>query len=216
MDRAFVEDIYKTVVKGIAREMVLSGEADPQKLTVDELRQLAEKELFRRRGAGELDLVMTVDHSQSILEDARRFAADGKREYAFVFYALFVEHILNRAVLDRTVELRLAKDESISLMRKSMNDKTGVIWHLLFGEQFPEELSRSIRLLAERRNAFMHYKWGPDPEGDMSPESLRSSHESALQAAEETAVGVEAYVDQLIFAAPHISGWLSSNPEASY
>ena len=199
------------MLRGIAREFLLSGHVDANTISVAELRKLAWDELRRRQHAGEVIYEsLVVDHTASILADAREHAKQGNTEYAFVFYALYVEHILNSAIRDRAFQLKLNEREAIDLMKRSLHEKTGLTWKLLFDEEFPPVIASDIRALASDRNAFAHYKWKPDGRDEMAVNDVKRETEQSLQTAERAAVALRSYVDARI-ADPdsEISEWIN-------
>lgn len=187
--------ILDVVLKAIANDMVLTGEVDPLRITLDELRTLALERLQVHLEDG-VEIGMVIDHSSTILAEARSYASDGKEEFAFVFYGLFVEHVLNRAIRDRCVQLGLSEREALDLMRRSVPDKTGLTWRLLFGEDFPASLSSDIKFISERRNSFAHYKWQDHPETHLLPHEIRARREEAKATAERAATTLEKYLRQ--------------------
>jgi hypothetical protein len=197
-DRELTELIYEGVLRDRAREIVLRGEVDAASIALDELRELAHREIAEALESGDLKIELTIDHSDAILRDARRHADEGHTEYAFVFYGLYVEHLLNRAIRDRAIQLELSESETVEVMKKSLHDKTGISWRLLFGERMPEAIVADIRRLAERRNAFMHYKWKPDPTADMMHEDIQRESAEAVATAERAAEALRAYTDRLV------------------
>jgi len=209
--------ITESVLRSLAREIVLRGDADPATVTDAELRELAERELVAVFRAGEVDFGLVIDHSDTILRDARRHVDERRFEYAFVYYGLYVEHLLNRAIRDRAVQIDLAESETVDVMKKSIHEKTGLTWRLLFGERMPEAIAADIRELTARRNAFMHYKWKPDPTADMLHDEIEQRTTASIATAERAAEALRAYTDALI-APPEsdVFDWLTrSHPAAS-
>ncbi|MFC4138306.1 MULTISPECIES: hypothetical protein [unclassified Microbacterium] len=212
VQRIFIEGL----LRGIARNMILRGAVDAATISLDELRTLAWQEFVDLRDTGELSLEAATDYSASILEDARKFAADGKVEYAFVFYGLYLEHLLNWAVRDGGIRCSLTKPEAIEIMKKSIYDKTGVMWVLLFGEPMPEELARDIRAVANLRNQFTHYKWAPDPDLYRTHDEVERQEREALGTAERAAEGLRRYIDELIAPAESdVFEWLTDSDSAA-
>jgi hypothetical protein len=199
------------VLRDLAREMVLRGEIVPESVTAEELKSLAQDRLRKIVESGNYDVALVVDHSESILADARRYADERKVEYAFVFYGLYIEHTLNRAIRDRAFQLNFSEKETIEIMRKPIPDKIGVTWTLLFGSRLPDSLRKDIRSVTERRNSFIHYKWQPDPTADMLPGDLKRKESMAFDAAERASVELTRRVNQLVaLEGSDIDGWLHS------
>lgn len=208
--RELQEALLESILRSLARTMILRGDVDAT-ISASELRTLAWREFVDLREAGLLQSVPVVDHSNTVLEDARRFAADGKLEYAFVFYGLHLEHRLNRAIREGGVRRSLTEAESVELMKRSIYDKTGVLWILLFDERMPDDLSRDIRAVANVRNQFTHYKWVPDPSFEMTSVANRQKEEAILETAERAVRGLQRYADELIVPSDSDAfSWLTS------
>ncbi|MFK3835255.1 hypothetical protein [Microbacterium sp. NPDC087868] len=209
--RALQEDLVESILRSAARLIILRGDVDAATVTLDELRTLAWREFRTHWASGTFQVAPVVDHSSTILEDARRFAADGNLEYAFVFYGLHLEHLLNRSIRDGGVRRSLSEAETIEVMKRSIYDKTGTLWLLLFEERMPEELSRDIRAVANVRNQFAHYKWTPEQSFELSPDESESRAAAALETAERAALGLQRYADELILPAESEAfDWLSA------
>lgn len=206
--------ILDNVLRGIANEMVLTGEVDASRLTLDELLALAFARMKEHLRDG-VEFAMVVDHSSTILAEARSYASDGKEEFAFVFYGLFVEHLLNRAIRDRAVQLGLSERETVELMRRAMPDKMGLTWKLLFGEDFPALLRSDIKFISDRRNSFAHYKWQDHPEKFLLPDEIRKRREEAEATAERAVTTLDEHLRQFFATdGDAIDHWLTGAEES--
>ncbi|KQR22537.1 hypothetical protein ASF79_09925 [Agreia sp. Leaf335] len=209
------KEIVDAVIRGIAREMILSGEVEVG-VSREELSKAAWRRLIELRETGEFSFSMVVDHTDTILQDARKYVDEGKLEYDFVFYGLYLEHLLNRAIRDRAFQIGLSEAETMEVMKKSLHDKTGVIWLLMFDEQFPESLAADIRATAAERNAFIHYKWKPDPTTDMLYDEIKRLEERSVATAERAALALLDYVDALVIPPDSESfSWLTRSSQSS-
>ena len=190
------EDLAHSVVEmfltEIARRMVLTGEVDPAVTNPSDVRALAMSRLREHFEAG-AGFAFTTDHRSSMLEHARSFSLEGRDEYSLVFYGLYIEHTLNLAIRDRAIQLGLAENEAVDLMRRSLPEKTGLTWKRLFDEDFPQQLRADIVTVANRRNAFAHYKWQNDTTLKLLPAAVAARRKTAFEAAERAAVELDAY-----------------------
>ncbi len=214
-DTKLAQQVGETVLRAVARDIVLRGEVDGSAVSPEDLRNRARHELLEYVGEGhEFEIVR--DQTETILLEARRYAEDDKIDLAFVFYGLFVEHLLNRAIRDRAQQLELSEGETIELLKKSVYDKTGLTWRLLFGANMPERIVADIREIAKKRNAFAHFKWTAEPMALMSHAQITREAEKAVRLAERCAETLHAYIDTLIVAAGSpASAWLAGSDSAS-
>ncbi|PPG02674.1 hypothetical protein C5E06_09480 [Pseudoclavibacter sp. RFBI5] len=204
--------IASLVIKGIARSMVIQGEVDLDAVSGQDLLDLAKRRLVELVRSGDVDFTMILDHTENILTDARTHAENGKDEYAFVFYALYYEHILNRAIRERAIQLDLSEKEGLELMRRGMPEKLGLTWKLLFGAKFPEELRADILATSRRRNSFIHYKWHADPTLESNLEAEEARRSKSLAAAERAAVDLTDHLNRLLVSPDgDIGKWLHSS-----
>lgn len=209
--RELQQELLESILRSVARTMILRGDVDAATVPLDELRSLAWHEFKALRTAGAFQTVPVVDHSSTILEDARKFATDGNLEYAFVFYGLHLEHRLNRAIRDGGIRRSLSEAETVEIMKRSIYDKTGFLWLLLFEERMPEDLSRDIRAVANVRNQFAHYKWTPEQSFELSHDESEKKAVAALETAERAVLGLQCYADELIVpAGSDAFSWLTT------
>jgi len=200
----------EAALRAAARDLILAGEVDPTAVSLEELRALAKADLAESLENDDLQFEMVVDYTDSTLHEARTFVDNGRYEFGFVFYGLHIEHLLNRAIRDRSKQLALSESETVELMKRSLYDKTGLTWKLLFGSDMPLEIAQEIRDTAQRRNQFAHYKWQPNPDQHMPHDLRKSEIERATQAAERGAAQLKEYVDSLVAdAATEIHDWIN-------
>jgi hypothetical protein len=108
-----------------------------------------------------------VDHQKSLLDEAIAYRNGGQDEFAIVFYATWVEHWVNGMILVGAARKGLEPTEARQFIRETgLRGKVGHLWRLLFGEPFPDCVSKNIDRVAMERNAFVHYKWPAQAIGD--------------------------------------------------
>lgn len=107
----------------------------------------------------DFELMVALDYSQSILEQAKIFYADKKFEFALVFYAMWIEHWVNRVLVDGAQRYGLGDRSAKLLLRKlSITEKLEVAWDIFEWGEFPGAELGSLNHIADVRNSFMHYK----------------------------------------------------------
>lgn len=181
--------------QSLARSLALDGTIDIEGKSVDEVRMLVAEWL--RDNADNFEIQPTITHENELLEEARRQRDAGKLKFALMFYATWIEHTLNGALRDFAEAQNLERDEYIALVRLSLREKMGVVWRLLTGAEFPSGLRSSVFKIADERNSFVHYKWGPAPE--TSTDERASTSNALLELAESVVADLSALVDDLMF-----------------
>lgn len=111
------------------------------------------------------NLVPIIDHTESILTQARVYRKEGEKEFACLFYAMWFEHTLNGFVFAFAKRMNLSDKEIEGLIRDT-SYKSKFSWLLrLFGkEPFRRSQINLIIKLMETRNSFVHYKWKVEKE----------------------------------------------------
>ncbi len=179
--------------QSLARSLALDGTIDIEGKSVDEVRVLVAD--WVRDNADNFEIHPVITHEKDLLEEARRQRDAGKLKFAVMFYATWIEHTLNGALHDFAEAQDLERDEYVALVRLSLREKMGVVWRLLTGADFPSGLRSSIFKIADERNSFVHYKWGPAPE--TSPDERASRSSAQLELAESIVAELSALVDDL-------------------
>lgn len=101
-----------------------------------------------------------TDYRDSILQHANYFQKSNEYEFAIMFFAMYFEHHLN-SIICRSCELKEFSETEIKDLIKNVNIQGKLTWlPKLFGHRPINPTHRkTILLLAENRNAFVHYKW---------------------------------------------------------
>ncbi len=109
------------------------------------------------------ELAIVIDHTVSLITEARRHGRERRFAMANLFYATYIEHCLND-MLSTVAKWRKMKSADIRNMLRVTNIEAKATWLLaVFGAKpIPESQLQTIRLILEARNAFVHYKWTPE------------------------------------------------------
>jgi len=187
--------VAERAFQSLARSLALNGTIDIGGKSVDEVRMLVADWL--RDHADNFEIQPVITHENELLEEARRQRDAGKLKFALMFYATWIEHTLNGALHNFAEAQDLERDEYVALVRLSLREKMGVVWRLITGAEFPSGLRSSVFKIADERNSFVHYKWGPAPE--TSPGERASGSKALLELAESIVAELSALVDNLTF-----------------
>ncbi|MBY8856052.1 hypothetical protein K7711_06145 [Nocardia sp. CA2R105] len=111
----------------------------------------------------EAKLEFSIDHRNSILDNARIAVAQRENDMAAMLFGTLFEHHINLLLSD-SFERREYSDKTISTLIRSLgiSAKVTALWEIARLKPWPDELLRKLNLLMERRNRFVHYKWKPE------------------------------------------------------
>lgn len=176
MDDKFDSDEFKQlasdIVNSVAQSAIAYGEIDVEGLTDEEAREKIISYLKSIKESGQ-ELVMRIDHKDTLLEEARSFVANEKYELALVTYATWWEHWLN-GVLEVKLYKKYVTEKEFKQVITSLNNRAKTTWFLKLVD-LPEMSNQHLSvmtILAEKRNSFVHYKYPPSDRLD-SKESLQ-------------------------------------------
>ena len=108
---------------------------------------------------------VTIDHRDDITTQADYFVQNKKYEYAKVFYAMYFEHTLNGLIENECYKRKFDDKTRLDIIR-SVDIYGKLTWlpKLLGYKVFHLNHLKTIKNLADERNAFVHYKWNTQPE----------------------------------------------------
>jgi hypothetical protein len=110
---------------------------------------------------------VTIDHRDDITSQVDIFILSKKYEYAKVFYAMYFEHTLN-GLIDNACHRRKFDDRTRLDIIRSVDIYGKLTWlpRLLGHKVFNSTHVKTIKNLADERNAFVHYKWNIEHDND--------------------------------------------------
>jgi hypothetical protein len=180
-------DDYLVVVRGVIEAGVRDGHIGLEGRTDEEIKNdILEyiNDILEYISVPTPQYGVVVNHQAKLINEARRYEAEGDVNLALMFYAAWFEHWLNGMYIAREPMVVLEREEIIRLIRETnLASKTRHIWQLLFGEKLPDDVVQTILKVAEAGNAFVHYKWTPIGEIEETGRERRELHELAQRAA---------------------------------
>ncbi len=130
------------------------------KKPIEEIRQLALKELKKAVTDKNVKFVVTIDHTETLLKEARINKRRGDVELSAFWYATYFEHKINFLIHLAAKRLSLTKSTSQALLRKpKLEDKCTWILEILKIRQINKNHIKAITNISEIRNRYIHYKW---------------------------------------------------------
>jgi len=113
---------------------------------------------------------IVVDHRSTILDQAEIFVSQLRYEYAKVFFATYFEHSINSIISTQLSKNRISEKSKNELIKSiSLPAKYTWLLELLGLPKFNETYRKTIASTADARNAFLHYKFTPEPDTDKIP-----------------------------------------------
>jgi hypothetical protein len=165
--RRFVESL----VQSLLQDGVISTKGKSDQQIHEELDDYFRK-LAKSRN---IKFSITTDHTSSLLRQARSFFEAGKMESAAVFYAAWFEHTFNRMIICKCAKLDLSVDQASEIIRQvQLHGKTSWLLQLLGYRKISRRHRNAVLKIAETRNAFLHYKFRPDPGEPLEKEEERA------------------------------------------
>lgn len=148
LGRRFVNHLCKVFLEEGAID--LNGKSDEQNL----------KELFDHAlsWSKQHPMMMTVDHKDDLIKQARIFSKQGRLELAFLFYATWFEHWVNHLLTKRLKTI--SETERKQMLREtSLRGKLTWLLSLVHNASLPARHIDLILRVSEVRNSFVHYKF---------------------------------------------------------
>jgi hypothetical protein len=125
------------------------------------------------------NLHLGADYREEMLTQAAKYWAADQYELSYVLYATFFEHSINFIIINR-IARKLPPGSKIELIRAlALPAKFGWLLELAELPLFSYKHRVQILQIAERRNAFIHFKWPTQP--IFVEESKASQHERAAE-----------------------------------
>jgi hypothetical protein len=111
------------------------------------------------------NLSMTVDHTNELTSQARKYKKIGNINYSKIFYATFFEHQINELIQLYCLRNEIENKTRTSIIQ-SINIWGKFTWllEIMKYPKFNTNHLKTIKSIADSRNAFVHYKWNEDPD----------------------------------------------------
>ena len=105
-------------------------------------------------------IAFSIDYRGKLLSHARVFFRSKEYHLSCLMYATWTEHWINGIIATRCDVLRIPDKERKDIIRKtSLEGKCTWVFRLLGVKPLPKVHCEKIRVMADHRNAFVHYKW---------------------------------------------------------
>ena len=153
--------LSEQLLKGLTKSLYASGVFDDE--DIKDRKSLASA-VRRVLDNGGID-GMTIDHTSSLLTVARKYKKNNEFNYARIFYATYFEHQINDLIHLYCLKKGI-NNKNQSTIIQSVNIWGKFTWLIALMEYptFNKGHLNTIKLLADSRNSFVHYKWKDNPD----------------------------------------------------
>lgn len=158
LENKLTKELVKSIIQSLYATEVLSDE------DLKDNKSLANafKNIFK-----DGDISVIIDHRGGILEQAKKYQKLGSYEFSRIFYATYFEHSINSIIENYCSRRKISLNSQTEII-KNVNLWGKLTWMLeiLNLPKFNKVHLKTIKILADNRNAFIHYKWKPSDEFD--------------------------------------------------
>lgn len=105
------------------------------------------------------DLRSTVLYTDDIVKEADLLNRRGKTRLALTLYATAIEHSLNDIINKSLLTKNLDPKDIESILKLDITSKTTWLLPLLGLPKLSNNCSKNIKMIADKRNEFVHYKF---------------------------------------------------------
>lgn len=141
-----------------------------------------------------------LDHRETISNYALSFSKTHEYDLAIMFYTMFFEHSINAIILHALHERHFSRQTEFEILRSvGIQQKFTWLIQLLDLPKFNENHRKVILAGAEKRNAFVHYKFPAAPD-DVRDEALEELNEKKLaESLSKTAAYMKRYESRVLY-----------------
>ncbi|GET34716.1 hypothetical protein PbJCM13498_35790 [Prolixibacter bellariivorans] len=115
---------------------------------------------------------LTVDYTQSLTAKARKYKNSNELDYARIFYATYFEHEVNALIYLFCLRNKIDNKTQTAIIQ-SVNIWGKFTWllQLMNYPKINKNHLNTIKMLADSRNSFIHYKWKDTSDFHSIPDS---------------------------------------------
>lgn len=156
VEKSVLMRLGKAIMRSFLESEIATGQMDP---TDENLRACCTK-LLKETIAGTTEFRLTDDFTSHLLKLARQTKEKEEFELSCLYYAIWIEHLLNRLIHDFVVRHRGSGHYAEILMKdSSIRGKMLWLYFSMAHRPIPTAQLNKLTALSERRNQFVHYKW---------------------------------------------------------
>jgi len=159
--QTIIKDLGYQLISNFGRDLIRSGTINATGKNDEELRQEIWNYIHTNVVDSEAPIYVTIDHTSNLLKKARGHHRQKEYDDAFLFYAFWFEHWLNRIVVFGGERRKLSAKKTELIIRETDLGRGKTTWLLSLLELPPlnEAHRKKMLKIAELRNSYVHYKW---------------------------------------------------------
>ncbi len=177
-------ELWLDIKASIADALLLDGtlvekDFDDEKVLMQKIRKFVKDSRKTNREIG-----FVVDYRSSMLDRAKEHMLKEEFELVYVFYAIHFEHLINVVIQAKFIKEGISNSTYKELVRRaSLEDKFSWVLELLKLPHFNTNHWKTIKVISEKRNNFIHYKYQATPDDLEYEEKEWKAIEKKLQLA---------------------------------
>lgn len=185
--------ISKTVFESIVKSLIKDGSLSIEDFDDDEKFKKKLLDINKKT-----EWVVVIDHSDNLISTAKQFADKKDFDKAKLFYATFVEHEINRIIIDICYKKKIDKKTANEIIR-STNMMAKLTWlpAILDIPKVNDNHKKVILKLSDDRNAFVHYKYNSLPDDIETNQEQKQSAE--IEEIKKTIIYFRKYSSRLLY-----------------
>lgn len=189
-----------TLVRSFAQGLIEAGTIDPRGKSTDDLHKEVFKYLDELSTNTNVRLFKIIDHTPTILSEARKYARIKEYQLSCLFYAVWFEHWLNVMISTAGRRKGLPQEELIQILREvQFRGKSTWLLRVLGLKPINDAHLKRMQSIIEMRNGFVHYKWKAVEFDDISWEKDNELLIELLSGVEKTIVYLQRLANMQIY-----------------
>jgi hypothetical protein len=194
-ERRAYQRLQRVVTGAVVEQAIRVGDIDPQGKSDSELRDEVIAYLRAEFSHGKR-VEVVIDHTSTLLRQARQAHKAGDDEIAVILYATWVEHFVNKIVLTGSERCGLSREHGYEMLRDvSLRGKVTWLLPLVGFRAIGQAHLKTLTTLSERRNQYVHYKWKGLNESRSEARSVRQ----LIETTEKTVRYLRRYERSVVF-----------------
>jgi hypothetical protein len=194
------DKLADTLIRSFAQGLIEAGTIDPRGKSTDDLHKEVFKYLDELLTNPNVRLFQIIDHTPTLLTEARKYARIEEHHISCLFYAVWFEHWLNNMISTAGRRKGLSQEELIQILREvQFRGKSTWLLRVLGLKPINDAHLKRMQNIIEMRNGFVHYKWKAIDIDDVSWEKDKEVLIELLSKVEKTVAYLQRLANRQIY-----------------